>query len=242
MAAALLAFTAGCAVNSTFVYKPGGAAAGGQKLPVKVAVLPFKDGTEDFTDRGSVFSSGQYNLAKAGIAATMTALTPELWAKSFAEELTVAGSFASVRFVYGTAELVDEDVFIEGTLRHALAGKTFDDANLFAISLRALTRGDRRPVWEKDVTKEWTTRKDLYAGCGMAIQCSVDKFHSEYNRAMQEIFAAAREDLVGTLASAPGGRAVEGGALPVPGGATPSKPPPAPESVDATIERILRGK
>jgi hypothetical protein len=209
--ALVLVLAAGCAVNSTFVYKPGGPAAGGPKLPVKVAVLPFKDGTEDFTDRGSVFSSGQYNLAKAGIAATMTALTPELWAKSFAEELTVSGAFRSVRFVYGTAELVDEDIFVEGTLRHALAGKTFDDTNLFSISLRALNRSDKQLVWEKDVTSEWKTRRDLYAGCGAGIQCSVDKFHSEYNRVMQEIFAAARADLVGTLATASGSRAGEGG-------------------------------
>jgi hypothetical protein len=237
LAVMVLVSLAGCAVNSTFVYKPGTPAPGGPQLPVKVAVLPFKDGTEDFTDRGSVFSSGQYNLAKAGISATMTALTPELWSKSFAEELAASGAFRSARFVYGPAELVDEDVFIEGTLRHALAGKTFDDINLFAISFRALNRSDKRVVWEKDVTKEWKTRRDIYAGCGAGIQCSVDKFHSEYNLAMREIFAAAGADLAATLASRSGSRPAEGG---VPPAASPA--PQAPESVEDTIDKILKGK
>jgi hypothetical protein len=197
----------GCAVNSTFVYKPGAPAPGGPQLPVKVAVLPFKDGTEDFTDRGSVFSNGQYNIAKAGISATMTALTPELWAKSFAEELAASGGFRTVRFVYGPSEFVDEDVFVEGTLKKAYIGKTFDDLNEFSLFLRASTRSDKRPFWEKEVAKEWRTRKDLYGGCGMGIQCTLDRYHSEYNQAMREIFAAAGADLFRTLASDPGNRA-----------------------------------
>ncbi len=220
IAAMVLVLTAGCSVNSTFVYKPGAPVAGGAKLPVKIAVLPFKDGTEDFTDRGSVFSSGQYNLAKAGITATITALTPELWAKSFAEELAVSGNFRSARFVYSPSELVDEDLFVEGTVNKAYAGKTFDDLNAFAISLRVLTRNDKRLVWEKEVAKEWKTPRDIYNGCGMGIQCSLDKFHAEYNKAMQEIFAAARADLVATLASLPGGRAGEDG---LPSAASPGE-------------------
>lgn len=235
--AVVLALMAGCAVNSTFVYKPNAPAVGGPKLPVKVAVLPFKDGTENFTDRGSVFSSGQYNIAKAGISATMTALTPELWAKSFAEDLAVSGSFRSARFLYSPSELADEDLFVEGTLQKAYAGKTFDDVNAFALSLRASTRSDKRLVWEKEVTKEWKTRKDIYSGCGMGIQCSLDKFHAEYNKAMQEIFAEARADMVATLASGPAAaspwevRQDKG-----------TSAPPAQESVEGEIERILKGK
>ncbi|MBS1245201.1 MAG: carboxy-terminal processing protease [Deltaproteobacteria bacterium] len=207
--AMVLALMAGCGVNSTFVYKPGAPAAGGPKLPLKVAVLPFKDGTEDFTDRGSVFSSGHYNLAKAGVAATMTALTPELWAKSFAEELAVSGNFRSARFLYNPSELVDEEIFVEGTLRKAYVGKTFDDGNEFAVSLRALARSDKRLVWEKDVTRQWKTSANIYGGCGMGIQCSVDKFHAEHNKAMQGIFAEARADLVEALASPSGNPAGE---------------------------------
>ncbi|MDA8122069.1 MAG: PDZ domain-containing protein [Deltaproteobacteria bacterium] len=214
-AALALLLMAGCGVNSTFVYKPGGPAVGGPKLPVKVAVLPFKDGTEDFTDRGSVFiSGGQYNVAKAGIAATMTALTPELWAKSFAEDLAASGVFRAVRFIYGPSELVDEDISIEGTLTKAYVGKTFDNFNEFAVSLRALTRSDKRIVWEKEVTRRWKTPGNAYAGCGMGIQCSVDKFKAEYNKAMQGMFAEARADLVATLAASSGSPAGEGGLPP----------------------------
>ncbi|MHB9061707.1 MAG: PDZ domain-containing protein [Desulfobacteria bacterium] len=214
-AVALLLSMAGCGVNSTFVYKPGGPAAGGPKLPVKVAVLPFTDGTEDFTDRGSIFSGGHYNLAKAGIAATMTPLTPELWAKSFAEELAASGSFRSARFLYSPSELTDEDFFIEGTLTKAYVGKTWDDGNEFAISLRALTRSDKRLVWEKQVTRAWKNTLALYKGCGgMAIQCMVDRHHADTNRVMQGMFAEARADLVATLASRSGSQAGEGGIPP----------------------------
>lgn len=236
--AVVLALTAGCSVNSTFVYKPDAPAAAGMKLPVKVAVLPFKDGTEDFTDRGSVFiSGGQYNVAKAGIAATMTALTPELWAKSFAEDLAASGVFRSVRFIYGPSELVDEDISIEGTLTKAYVAKMFENFNEFAVSLRALTRSDKRIVWEKEVTRRWKTPGNTYAGCGMGFQCGVDKFKAEYNKAMQEMFAEARADLVATLASRSGSQAGEGG-LPQTG----SPAPPASESPEQTIERILKAK
>ena len=212
---------AGCAVNSTFVYKPNAPVAGGPRLPVKVAVLPFKDGTEDFTDRGSVFSGGQYNLAKAGVAATITALSPEMWAKSFADDLAASGGFRSARFIYSPSELLDEDFFVEGTVTKAYAGKTFDDLNAFALSLRALTKSDKRLVWEKGTAKEWKTPRSIYSGCGMGIQCSLDRFHAEYNKAMQEIFAEARADLVATLASLSGSRAGEGGSPPA---ASPGEP------------------
>ncbi|MDD5762604.1 MAG: PDZ domain-containing protein [bacterium] len=214
IAAMVLVLTAGCSVNSTFVYKPNAPVVGGPKLPVKLAVLPFKDGTENFTDRGSVFSSGHYNIAKAGISATMTALTPELWAKSFAEELAVSGSFRSARFLYSPSELADEDFFVEGTLTKALIGKTWDDGNEFAVSMKAMARSDKRLVWEKEVTRQWKTPSNLYAGCGMGIQCSVDKFHAEHNKAMQAIFAEARADLVATLAVLSGSQAGEGGLSP----------------------------
>jgi len=211
IAAMVLVLTAGCSVNSTFVYKPGAPAAGGPKLPLKVAVLPFKDGTENFTDRGSVFNGGQYNVAKTGIGGSINALTPELWAKSFAEELAVSGSFRSARFLYSPSELADEDFFVEGTLTKAYFGKRFEDGNEFAISLRALARSDKRVAWEKEVTKQWKTPSNLYVGCGLGIQCTVDKFHSEFNGGMREIFAAARVDLVAALASRSVGRSEESG-------------------------------
>jgi hypothetical protein len=246
--AVVLALMTGCSVNSTFVYKPGAPVAGGAKLPVKIAVLPLKDGTDNFTDRGSIFSGGHYNLAKAGIAATMTPLTPELWAKSFSEELAVSGSFRSSRFLYSPSELADEDFFVEGALTKAYIGKLWDDGNEFAISLRALTKSDKRLVWEKEVSRAWKNTLALYQGCGgMAIQCMVDRHHADTNRVMQGMFAEARADLVATLASlseigtdGQGSRAVPS----VTGEA--AKPgtfgSPAQESSEQTIDRILKGK
>ena len=75
--AVVLLLMAGCGINSTFVYKPGAPAASGPKLPVKVAVLPFKDGTEDFTKRGGLFAKEgyTYNLAKSDIGDLITALS-----------------------------------------------------------------------------------------------------------------------------------------------------------------------
>lgn len=74
-------FLAGCSMNSNFVYKPNPPPAATPKLPVKVAVLPFEDGTENFTLRGSVLGAGQYNLAKAGVGGTITAMPPEFWGR-----------------------------------------------------------------------------------------------------------------------------------------------------------------
>ena len=104
----VFALLAGCAANTNFVYKPNPPAAGAPKLPAKVAVLPFEDGTENFTKRGSTLSDGQYNLAKTGIPGVMTAMPPEFWGKSFADELAASGSFRSVRFVYSPSEIKDE--------------------------------------------------------------------------------------------------------------------------------------
>jgi len=239
VAAMVLAMMTGCAVNSTFVYKPAGPVTGVQKFPVNVAVLPFKDGTEDFKDRGSVFSGGQYNMAKVGYTTFMTALTPELWAKSFAEDLAVSGSFRSARFLYSPSELADEDFSVEGTVTKAYFGKRFEDGNEFAVSLRALAKSDKRVVWEKEISRAWKiTSETIYEGCGkMSVQCPVDRHHADTNRVMREMFAEARADMVATLGSGP--------AAASPGEARQEKgtsAPPAQESVEQTIERLLKEK
>lgn len=239
--AVALLLMAGCGVNSTFVYKPGEPAVGGPKLPVKVAVLPFKDGTENYTNRGGIFAPETlyYNLAKAGISGSITALTPDLWAKSFADELMASGDFQSVRFVYSTAELAAEDYYIEGTLEKATAAGAWVNPNEFAIGLRALRRADMKPVWEKEVSRTWkNTPAALYKGCGsLAIQCMVDRLHADTNRVMQEMFTEARVDLVRTLASLSGGRTGEDVLSPA-----VSLTPPPPESVEQTIDKILKEK
>jgi len=249
IAAMVLGLMAGCGVNSTFVYKPGASAAGGAKLPVKIAVLPFKDGTEDFTKRGGLFAKEgyTYNLAKSGIGDLITALTADLWAKAFADDLAASGAFRAVRFIYSPSELVDEEFYVEGTVERANTSSAWDTPNEFALGLRALRRADNRLIWEKEVTRAWKTPKSVNDGCWMGQQCIVDRHHAEINGGMQSIFAEARADFVGTLASLSGSRAGEDGLPPAasPGEARKDKgtsTPPAPESVEETIEKILKVK
>jgi len=245
-AAAALVLLAGCVSNKNlvakasgtyFVYEPNARAAVGPKLPVKVAVLPFKDDTENFTTRGSVFAPDGFtlNLVKAGIPGAGTALTPELWAKSFADEMAASGAFRAVRFVYNRSEIVDDDFFIEGTVEKAYGTGSWDKPNEIALGFRAVRRADNRPVWEKGTTTEWIWRRP--GACGHPTQCVKDQRHADVNNAMQALFAEARADLVATLASISGVGAGDGG-LPL----TVSPAPPAPESTEQTIERILQGK
>ncbi|MGZ8450216.1 MAG: hypothetical protein ACXWWV_11610, partial [Candidatus Deferrimicrobiaceae bacterium] len=97
-----------------------------------------------------------------------------------------------------------------------------------------------------EVTRVWKTQGTLYVGCGIG-QCTIDLYHAAMNGVMQGIFAEARADLVATLAGLSGSRAGEVG-LPTaasPGEAPQDKgasSPPAPESAEGTIERILQGK
>jgi hypothetical protein len=236
----LFLLAAGC-TNTRFVYQPSAPVAGGPKLPVKIAVLPFKDGTEDFTKRGNELFDQEklaYNLAKAGWGGVMTALTPELWAKAFADDMAASGSFASVRFVYDPSEMTDEGIRIEGTVEKATFAGMFDRPNEFALGLRALRGAGDKVAWEKNVSMKWIERPSLYDGCGaMSVQCMADRHKADANRVMRELFAEARADLASTLAPLAGGGA---GA-----GTKPSVAPsaePAPSSVDETIEGILKGK
>jgi hypothetical protein len=229
---------AGCATgNFGFVYKPGVPAAAGPKLPAKLAVLAFRDGTEEFATRGSIFALDSYtvNLVKGGIPGTASALTPELWGKAFADDLTASGGFQSVRFVYGPSELVDEDFRVEGTVEKAYAAGSPEKPYEIAIGFRALRRTDNRLVWEKEVTRVWTPR--IVYGCGLGVKCVQDQRYSDLNQVMQGIFAEAGTDLKNTLSSLSGSRA-GGDGLPV-------VAPPAsqvPESSEGEITRILEGK
>ncbi len=233
--AAVFALAAGCSVNSNFVYKPNPPTAGERKLPAKAAVLPFEDGTENFTKRGSIFSDGQYNMAKIGVSGTMTALPPEFWGKSFADELASSGSFQSVRFVYSPSEVQDEGFLIDGTLKKVIFAATFDYANEILVSFKATRRSDKKIVWEKEIGKAWKTPRGLYSACGVGIQCSIDALHGDWNKWISGIFTEARLDLVRTLAyPSEGGTGTEAG--------TKKADSPSGESVDQTIDKILKGK
>jgi hypothetical protein len=252
-----LLLTAGCGVNSTFVYKPAVPVTAGPKLPISMAVFPFKDGTEDFTKRGSVLNpeSLYYNLAKAGIGGQITALTPDLWAKALADDMAASGIFKSVRFIYGPSELVNEDFYIDGTLKKATASGSWAMPNEFALALRALQKTDNRLVWEKEVSYSWKNTPAMYEGFGaMSIQCMVDRHHADVNRVLRGLFAEAREDLVRTLAHRSENRSGDAGRSPdASAGAARNEEfardairvgtfaPPALESADQVIDRILLG-
>jgi hypothetical protein len=230
-----LLLIAGCSAGPMYVYKPSAPSSGGRKLPLKLAVLPFSDATEDFTQRGSLFQPENlaYNLAKTGIQGRIDALTPGYWAKAFAEETAASGDFRSVRFVYAESELSGEDYRIEGTVEKATI-RGGEKPNEFAVRFRAFRAAERAPLWEKSVSRSWKrTPAELVAECGPGnIDCRVERHRRDLDQAMRDILTEARADLVRILAPRDGGDAQDG--LPV------SAPPPGGESVDETIGNILK--
>lgn len=222
---ALTILMAGC-VNTKVVFKPNAPGAGVRKLPVSIAVLPFKDGTEDFTTRGSVFNYTKiYNLAKTESSyAGINAMPPDFWARAFADALSVSGSFQTVRFLYSPSELTNEEFFIEGAVVKANFTHVVDRVSEFTLTLQSRQRADNRLVWEKEVTRSWK------------FQGGVD-IQEQINQVIQDMFAEARADLVQTLVSQSGLRTEEG--------VTPPAASPQlldSESVDVDIEKILKGQ
>ena len=238
--ALFLLVSGGCAGDPIFAYKPGPPPTGLPKLPVGLAVVAFADGTENFTQRGSIFEpeSLVFNLAKTGMSGWTGTMSPELWAKAFADEMSAAGTFRSVRFIYGSSELADEEYYIEGTLTKAYAVGGWTRLNEFALSLRALRKNDGTQVWKKDVVRAWKTRKELYDACGRDMGCSKLAAKAEMNRILQGMFAEAGADLTVTLAPLLGIRAEADAPAKPDGGATPA----SAQSVEQTIEQILMEK
>jgi hypothetical protein len=235
--ATVLLLLAGCSANDSFVYKPSAPVAGVRKLPVKLAVLPFRDGTENYTSRKFPLPpprdyTYQYNLAKVGIPSQVTALTPDFWAKGLADDMAASGAFRSVRFIYGQDELVDEDFCIDGTVEKANATADRDRVSEYALVFRAWRRTDKRPIWEKSVTRAPRTTEIQPRG-GFSTQVWVDAAHADTNQSMRSIFAEAATDLMKTLAplSVVNELGVD----------RPLKASPAPDSADKEIERILKG-
>ncbi len=233
LGAAFIALAAGCSSGARpFVYKANPPKPGAERFPLKVAVLAFKDGTEDFARRGSILNPDglMHNAAKSGW------LPAELWAKTLADDLSSSGVYRSVRFLYAPSELRDEDFHIEGTLEKAyVPGVPYEKPTEYAFALRAFRRTDKEPFWEKEVAKSFLVPRNRYDGCGANVQCMVDRSHEDLNRVMREMFAEAREDLEKKLASVSGSGA--GGAA-----AGQAASPSAEESVELTIDKILKGK
>lgn len=226
---------AGCSATPTLVYKPGPPEAGVARAPVKLAVLPFTDGTEEFMRRGKVLEPEtlRWNLAKSGIDGQINALTPAFFAKSFAEELGASGRFASVRFLYDAAELTDEDYRVEGTVYKATVSGAWNQPNDFVLRFRALRAADGLPVWEKTVSRSYVNTPDIYAGCGATDrQCQAARGQASLNGLMRGIFSEAGAALAEALSPGTDAR------FPA---ASPTRSP-APGSVDDTIERIMKEK
>lgn len=240
--ALFLLIAGGCAttVDPIFAYKPGPPPTGLPKLPVRLAVVSFADGTDNFTQRGSIFEpeSLTFNLAKTGIAGFSSSMSPELWAKAFSDQLSAAATFRSVRFIYGSSELTDEEYHVEGTLTKAYAVGGWTRLNEYSLSLRAVRKSDGTQVWKKDVERAWKSRKEIYEGCGRDMECSRKAAYAETNRIWHGMFAEAETDLAVKLASLlditvemdTSRKAEEGMA------------PASAQSVEQTIEEILREK
>jgi hypothetical protein len=201
IAALALVLVAGCSVNSTFIYKPSEPATDVQKLPVKVAVLPFVDGTREYTINGSSLG-GYVNLAKTGIDYGISAFTPNRWGKAFADELSASGCFHAVRFVSDISQVVNDEVVVAGTVTNAdvpiLGGS---DPVRFAVSLNARVGRDGKAFWEKALSKDEALGGGYSLGCGLNRQCAIDRRHSHHNDLLRVMYLEARQDLVASLAS-----------------------------------------
>jgi hypothetical protein len=246
----LLLMAAGCS-SMKFVYKPGEYPSGGRKLPVDVAVLPFEDGTENFTKREVGGSSNDTiystNIVKSYSGTWQIPLTdpliPEVWSKSFAEELAASGAFRSVRFLFSPSEPGEEDLYVEGTIRKAYLNLPPTAPSEYALALRARRRTDQSILWEKSVESRWNHPWITDRDCPFEPRCLENQRHAQINRVMQGLFREAATDLAARLESAswPGTGSSGGtGADGNPPGAPPAGP--APGSVDETVESILKEK
>ncbi len=231
--AAVFAAVAGCSSGARpFVYKANPPKPGAERFSLKVAVLAFKDGTDDFTRRGSILNPDglMHNAARSGW------LPAELWAKTLAEDLSSSGVYRSVRFLYDRSELRDEVFHIEGTLEKGyVPGVPHEKPTEYAFAVKAFRGPNSEPFWEKTVARSFLVPGNRYDGCGAKVRCMVDRSEEDLNRVMREMFAEAREDLEKALPGLAAGGVAEGAAPKA--GAQPSG-----ESVDRTIEKILRGK
>gem|GEM_PF-879210 len=220
-----LALAAGCAPERRFVYRPAPQAESVVRVPVSVAVLVFRDGTEDFTRRG-----GQWNRAKTGTP-RVGPIPPELWAKAFADDLAASGQFRLVRFVYSPSETTGWDVLIEGTVGKAYGGVSYEDPNEFAVTLEARLKDASGVFWRRTIERRWFTPRNIFDGCGLREQCMAERLQADIGSAMRSMFAEARADLVAALTQRSGAGTV-----------APAGDEGASGSVDSILQRILRGE
>jgi len=233
----------GCGGARVVAYRPrppGAAAPGGPAAPAppaRLAVLPFVDATEDFTQRGSIWEPEglSYNMVKGGMAGALEPMTPPLWARAFPEELAASGRFRSARFVFEAGEAPEADWLITGTIHKAYLFGGWEQPSQFELELRAGARRGGPPAWVRTVSRAPLTPRDLYEGCYVSVSCSIGRVHDHVVGIVQALYEEASADLARALAG--GGRPA---GQPTPAGQPGTAPPP--EKVDDTIRRILEGR
>lgn len=127
---------------------------------MKVGVLPFKDGTEDYVKKGKSFPVDlTYNLARTSRADMFPQLEPAIVGKYFADELESSGAFESVEFLLGGEGKEKKDVFVGGTIKIA---EFYVRAPILGskVQLRAtfeFEASDRRGenFWRQTVRRPW---------------------------------------------------------------------------------------
>lgn len=204
-------FLAGC--SSGFVYqRKADPAQDAPKVPVKVAVVAFEDGTRDFTSEGNIIGGHVYNLARTdinglslntGAAFSVSSLPAAGWSKSLAEDLAASGAFRSVKFMYATSEVTDEEIVVEGTLTKAYYTTIDDKPDEFALHLKIRRMPDNTVVREGDVGRSAVRPRGLTSGCFTYGGCVIGRIHGYLNGIMQGIFAQVRLDLVRSLEPPP---------------------------------------
>jgi len=202
---------AGCSTTTPFVYRPT-RPAGVPAAPVKVAVLPFENGTGDFVE---VIRDQRklWNLSRASYFSVIEALPPERWARELAADLAASGRFASARFVYARDELAGDEVAVEGTLVRAyLMGAGGGE---FELSLQARAPREAPPLW----TARLVRTHPVWDG---------SQLHQWAQGDMAGMFAEAGEGLAKALAAR--------------SGAARPRPAAGDQPVDETIRKILEGK
>jgi len=222
---------AGCSSGFVYQRKPE-PAQDVPKVPVKVAVLAFEDGTRDFTSEGNIISGHVFNLAKTdinglsintGAAFSVSSLPAAKWSKSLAEDLAATAAFRSVKFMYAPSEVTDEEIVVEGALTKAYYTTINDKPDEFVLHLKVRRMPGNTVVREGDVGRSAVRPRGLTSGCFSYGGCVIDRIHGYLNGVMQGIFAQVRLDLVGALAPP-----------------SEKKPdPPGPESPEEIVKSIL---
>jgi hypothetical protein len=171
---------AGCMPH--VVYTPSSVVSEKPVLNLRIAVQPFKDGTEDPRPRKmfmipAIFmkSTDFFNAARP-MGNYAAIVPPELWSKSMAAELRHQGLFTEVQHGQDTGE-APPDILLEGTLKKAELEQRIAMVVIFpvyiagrqdyAFSLRALRAGDRKVLWtgtvERSIPKVMSTSGDPFA-------------------------------------------------------------------------------